>query len=250
MGQIIKFEDTFESRGSPKNKKNPLDYRNNIERSWPIKDRTERVDHNKTTPAIRFVTNSFRDSLEELQKNGFIDLSVFPSVYDIKLRKFDYFLPEEAMKQIEKLKPEQKEEIIYDMVVALHNGWVHDYSEDFFCLYIDWEFVYLPIELVGREFFLSYLESIKVFSDRFGLSVDEDEMSLVYDKKRKEFMVEHEIDSGNFNSLTKAIVYLSQSYSALSDEISAVLAEKELAFDVARQVVYHNPELFNKYGVG
>lgn len=250
MGKILKFESVSPVMGCKSSKKNPLDYRNNPERSWPVKDRTERVDQNKTTPAIWFATESFRNSLEELQKNGFIDLSVFPSVFDIKLRKYDYSLPDEAINQIKDLESKQKEEIIYDMVVALHDGWVYDYAEDFFCLYVDWEILYLPIELVGREFFLSYLKSIKTFSDRFGLSVDEDRMNLMYDKKRREFMARHKIKPGSIDSLTKAIVSISYSYSALTDEIARVLSERELAFDVARQVVYRNPELFDKHGVG
>lgn len=218
-----------------------LRYRNNPGRNLPISDRTERV--KRENPSIRYATSAFWNVLKDFQREGLIDLSCFPTDFDKRIRYHDYTSPGEVENQIAKLSQGQKTEAAYRIIEALHNGWLSDYREDFFCMYIDWEFLFLPIELIGVRFFKAYLNSTRRLFERFQIEVTDDDLINLYIQKRKIFLERRNVKS--FQTLLEAIIQVGNDYLEFVPEIAEVLQYRRLAFDVARQVLYYSPELIN-----
>ena len=254
MGEIVKFRfrdrnvRNFQTKAKLNTEsRHKLAYRNNPERWRPLDERT-RITPVDPTPAIYFVVGAFKAAIRELERKRIIPTGFFTEE-DFRWLRYDlYYLPPVLMGVIESLPEHTRAEIILAMCENVHDGWVSDYAGDFFDYFLDWEFVYLPLELIGVDQ-LSYIyEPMKVELPRFGLGDVSWEMLVrVYDESRTKFLQARRIKRPS--DLIDTIVELADQYLPLTPAIREVLRTRELAFDVARQVTHHSAEIFRAKAV-
>lgn len=204
MVKVVNFEQI--ARKKTRQKKGiSLAYRNNPERYKRIGDRTRRVDPADVTPAMDYATKAFQ---RESQKN-----------------------------------PRQPHEyLLLKMLTAIHDGWVHDYADDFFCYFINCEYFFMPLELNGVEQLRTYYDAFESHLPDFGLEdVTWERLAAAYDYARADFMRRYQIR--DIGSLTRAVIAQSSDYWPLRPKIAQVVQSRELAFDIARQIAYYSPEI-------
>lgn len=243
MGKILDFRSGRVSGTSQgKSTAGDLSYRNKPERWIPIWQR-KLITPTESTPSIIHAVKAFRGELEKLEKEG------VPFQLDkedwIWIRNADYELSPENYDEIKKLPEHTKAEIILRLCQSTHDGWVYDYYQNFFHYFLDWEYVFLPIELIGVEQFYGIYDPIKNMLPRIGLdNVDWEIIIDVYDKWRREFLDRYEIKKPA--DLILKIEKIANDYPPLRPEIREVLANRRLAYDIAGQISRYSAEIFVK----
>lgn len=243
MGEILKFSEVRERKSNfevvPKS---DLAYRNRPERWIPIWER-ELITPKESTPSIIHAVKAFRGELEKLKKEG------IPFQLDkedwIWMRGADYELLPENYAEIKKLPEHTKAEIILTLCRSTHDGWVYDYYENFFSFFLDWEYVFFPIELIGVEQFYAIYDPLENMLPRIGLdNVDWEVIIDVYDRQRREFLDRYGVKKPA--DLILKIEQIANDYPALRPEILEVVSNRRLAYDIAGQISRYSAEIFQK----
>lgn len=248
MGKILEFDssrtkDVFRRRPT----KARLAYRSeNPQRFLPLEQRT-RITPTNHTPAIRHTIETFKKELEELERQGAY-LQLEKEDWAL-MAQANYRLLPENLFTVKKLPERTKAEIILKICRSNHDGWVYDYYQDFFNFFLDWEFVYLPLELVGVDQLYAIYEPLQKALPHFGLSdVSWETIVYVYDEWRKKFLEQHGIRRPA--DLILAMEEIANEYSALRPEIREALADRRLAYDVAGQISQYSAEIFRQKSRG
>ncbi|MBR2543478.1 hypothetical protein IKF03_02700 [Candidatus Saccharibacteria bacterium] len=250
MGEIVDFRSNRSTRmfrkkfnigRSVTNVSRALAYRNNNPERWrSMEERTRLTNVDETTPSIDYAIGRFKWWLDNKLS---VDRSLFPKdLFELRLTKNT--LSANAAYVIGRLDKNVRAEIVFEMLEAIHDGWVSDQSADFFSYFLDREYYYLPIELIGVGRLEPHYQAFSPHLDVFGLeAVSWDDVLGVYERRRRAFVKKYKIK--NPNDLTRLITKMGKIYLALTPEVAGAMANKVLAFDIMRQVVTRSPELLS-----
>ena len=170
-----------------KDGKGLLAYRNSPWRWMPVGERPRYEDENPDAiivPAIHYAVRGYESAILKLVRKGLLCREAFPYDFSI-MRKVSYFLPDQAMIALYELPVQTRADIVLEMCRNIHDGWIYDRAEDFFCYFIDWEFVYLPIELIGIDHLSAIFRPLEHALQDFGLEdITWDILVQAFDKQR------------------------------------------------------------------
>ena len=190
-------------------------------------------------PAVVYAVGAFKTEVKKLVRLGLVEKTVFSQMDFDELTKEGKSLSLEALIEMEGLPGMIKSRLVYAMLVNIHDGWVHDYAEDFFGYFVGWEHFYLPIELAGVGRLLSHFEPVEQYLIDFGLDdVAWDDVERVYLDACAKMVRKNQIRC--FDDLTEMIVRLD--YTAWRHDIKETVKDRKKAFAIATQVMGHNPD--------
>ena len=192
---------------------------------------------------IYYAVGGFKYSIKELVKNGVLKKEDFLFDYNL-LVKEGFSIPDQAYEALFQLPFQIRIQIVLDICRNMHNGYIYEYAEDFFCHFIDYEYVYLPFELIGVDRICYVFNPLVPFLMGFGLSdVSWEFFVEEYDRQRLEYVKNNNLK--NVNDLTKHIIEIGKTNPNLRPDIKRAMQSKEMAFSIAQQVMRYSSELFN-----
>lgn len=236
MGKVISFEKVQKVAGRKK-QKGVMAARKGCH---PCNRDRNLVEYYQAVDALQvYAVKAFRQTLAGFRRIYRVRL---PEDFEKTMRDPHGQLPEETLQKLRALPVKRKQELVYAMVVAVHDGWARDNPDYFFdACYAEERFLYLPIELCGVDIYQKFLEMVKTTVERLSLETSHMEWDTesMYRHKRHKYVCEHGLTS---QSLAEHITHCGEEYVALSPKISAALKrDPMLASELASQVSLRAP---------
>lgn len=126
----------------------------------------------------------------------------------------------------EKTENKDKNELVMNMLSAVHDGWVRDNSKKFFAR--DKKYQHLPLELIGWKEVKSDLLFVGPIAETIGMSVDEKKLEETYNKRVEQFKADKGIEANN--DLRRLISEGADFYPALEGQDEILFALSNQAF--------------------
>ena len=236
-----------ESKRSGSGAPSSLEYRMGPDRFKLFEDREIRTNAMFARSSVDVAVKSFQNALRDCPE---ISLSEFPVEFWMKLGSEDHYIPSEVCYAIDCLPTDRLADILLGMLKDVQDAWVSDHAADFYGRYINWEFYYLPfgwqgVDLVERN----YRAAVQPFFDDCLIRGDSDVLEKAieeYKLLQGDLVERYSVES--VNDLIDAVPKIALDYEQLDPAIAALMQKRELAFDIARQIVYHSPYLLSGRG--
>ena len=137
----------------------------------------------------------------------------------------------------EKADGKDKDELVLNMLSAVHDGWVKDNGKKFFAR--DKKYQHLPLELIGWKEVKADLLFVGPIAESIGINIDEKQLEESYNKRVKQFKEDKSIETNN--DLRRLISEGADFYPALKGQDDILFALSNPAF-VSSFVLKENVE--------